>query len=61
MTTKRLTYRLDIATAAGITEDESTRILRAFLKSAIRAYRIKCLSVARIEQGSQEVVEDDAQ
>ena len=61
MTTKRLAYRLDIATHPGITEEESTRMLRAFLKSAIRSYRIRCLSVERIEHGSQEGVEDPPQ
>ena len=57
----RLTYRLDIATHPGITEEESTRMLRAFLKCAIRSYRIRCLSVERIDHGGREGVEDEPQ
>jgi len=56
---ERHRYELTIETAAGVGQDESVRMLRAFLKAAIRSYRIRCLSVERIEHGSQEGVEDE--
>lgn len=55
---KRLAYRLDITTHPGISQDESERMLRAFLKTAIRSYRIRCLSVERLEHG-QAASEDE--
>lgn len=45
---KRHQYRLDIATARGITQDESHRSLRAFLKVMLRQWDIKCLSAVAI-------------
>ena len=61
MSRKRQQYALMVETAPGISADESVRMLRAFLKSAIRAYRIRCLSAERINHGSQQGVEDDVQ
>lgn len=58
---KRQQYQLHIQTASGIDADESIRMLRAFLKSAIRSYRIKCTSVVRIVDTSEENVEDEPQ
>ncbi len=58
---ERHRYELTIETAAGVGQDESVRMLRSFLKCAIRSYRIKCLSVERIKHGSQEGVEDEPQ
>jgi hypothetical protein len=57
----RQRYQLQIETASGISADESVRMLRAFLKCALRSYRIRCTSAERIEHGSQEGVEDPPQ
>ena len=55
----RQRYQLQIETASGISADESVRMLRAFLKCALRSYRIRCTSAERITHGGREGVEDD--
>ncbi|HBJ34275.1 MAG TPA: hypothetical protein DDZ51_05820 [Planctomycetaceae bacterium] len=52
---KRFAYRLDIATAPGMTADESQRCLRAMLKAMLRQWDIKCIGAMPIEPA------DDAQ
>jgi hypothetical protein len=52
---KRFAYRLDIATAPGMTDDESQRCLRAMLKAMLRQYGVRCLSVLAVQPA------DDAQ
>ncbi len=47
--TKRFAYRLDIATASGMTQDESHRCLRAMLKAMLRQWDVKCLAAIPIE------------
>jgi len=46
---KRHKYRLDIATATGMTQDESHRCLRAMLKAMLRQWDVKCLTAIPIE------------
>ena len=46
---KRFAYRLDIATAPGMTADESQRCLRAMLKAMLRQWDIKCIGAMPIE------------
>jgi len=46
---KRHKYRLDIATEPNISDDESVRMLRAFLKAALRQWGIKCTSAERLD------------
>jgi len=56
---KRHQYRLDIATASGMTQDESHRCLRAMLKAMLRQWDVKCLAAIPIEPA--DVAQDDAQ
>jgi len=46
---KRFAYRLDIATAPGMTADESQRCLRAMLKAMLRQWDIRCIGAMPIE------------
>jgi len=66
----RQRYQLQIETASGISADESVRALRAFLKCALRSYRIRCTSAepltpiddagtAQDDPGSPPIVESD--
>jgi len=56
----RQRYQLQIETASGISADESVRALRAFLKCALRSYRIRCTSAERIDHGHA-APQDDVQ
>jgi len=46
---KRHKYALTIQTEPGVTDDESVRCLRAFLKAAIRQWGIRCLTAERLD------------
>ena len=46
---KRHQYRLDIATARGMTDDESQRCLRATLKMMLRSYGVRCTSAVEVQ------------
>lgn len=45
---KRHQYQLTLATAVGMTEDESHRCLRAMLKAMLRQWDCRCLSVIAV-------------
>jgi hypothetical protein len=42
-------YSITLATSPTMTEEEATRRLRAFLKSALRAFGLRCTSAIEIE------------
>jgi hypothetical protein len=42
-------YQIVLTTSPTMTEEESTRRLRAFLKSALRAFGLRCTSAVEIE------------
>ena len=46
-------YQIVLTTPATTTEEESTRRLRAFLKSALRAFGLRCVDAVEIETQSQ--------
>jgi hypothetical protein len=52
---KQRQYQITLMTPATTTEEESTRRLRAFLKSALRAFGLRCTSAVEIEtQGGRQ-------
>jgi len=55
---KRHKYRLDIATASGMTQDESHRCLRAMLKAMLRQWDVKCLAAIPIEPAGDDNTAD---
>jgi hypothetical protein len=42
-------YAITLTTSPGMTEEEATRRLRAFLKSAWRAFGLRCVEAVEIE------------
>ena len=50
-------YQIVLTTSPTMTEEESTRRLRAFLKSALRAFGLRCVEAVEIETQSQKEIE----
>jgi hypothetical protein len=58
---KRHRYLVTLSTPPGITDDESHRCLRAFLKAAIRQWDIQCTSAEPIDPASEPTAQDAPQ
>ena len=54
---KQRRYQLTLTTPATMTAEEATRRLRAFLKSALRAFGLRCVEAVEIETQSQKEIE----
>jgi hypothetical protein len=46
---KQRQYQIVLATSPTMTEEEATRRLRAFLKSALRVFGLRCTSATEIQ------------
>lgn len=53
----RAVYIVRLRPEAGMTEDDATRSLRAFLKAALRSYGLRCLSAEPEPTSEGEVVQ----
>ncbi len=54
---KQRQYQITLTTSPTTTEEEATRRLRAFLKSALRAFGLRCTSAVEIETQAQKEIE----
>ena len=54
---KQRRYQITLTTSPTMTAEESTRRLRAFLKSALRAFGLRCVEAVEIETQSQKEIE----
>lgn len=58
---KRHGFRITLSAAAGQSEEQAVRSLRAALKCLLRSYGLRCVSAEPFTHGSQPAAEDDPQ
>lgn len=52
---KQRRYQITLATPKTMTEEESTRRLRSFLKQALRGFNLRCVEAVEIKQSQKEL------